>query len=223
MVFIETFYHHDLEVKRIRTKLVLTLLVITLLPVFPVYFLFEGLVGRSLEVGFNKNVETALELATTISQELFSQYRSETLAMTKEMAGIVTTEGVWGEAAPTLLRKAETIGKSKIDLFDRQGNLVLTASTDSSYGFPRLYEATLRQLLEKQNAETFTLPGDLTHISAFAPIVSRGVRNGSLLFTRAIDEEISQGSQHVVNVHQMFKTLDFFEDDLSKGFFPPRP
>ncbi len=218
MVFIETLYNQYVEVKRIRTKLVLSLLVITLLPVFPVYFLFQGLVERSLEIGFNKNVETALERATTISQELFSQYRRETLAVTKEMAGVVATQKIWGDAAPTLLQKAETIGKSKVDLFDRQGNLIFTGSTDSSYGFPRLYEATLRQLLEKRNAETFNLPGDLTHISAVAPIISRGVRHGSLLFTRAIDEEISQGSQHVVNVHQMFKTLDFFEDDLSKGF-----
>ncbi|MCG8606722.1 ATP-binding protein [bacterium] len=207
--------------RKIRTKLVLSLLLITLLPVLPVYFLFQGLVARSLEIGYNKNVETALEQATKISQELFALYKRETLATAIELADRLVSQGDlpdshWIEDIQTDL--AQQAGTSKIDFFDDDGKLVYTASNDSAQVFPEIYQATLRPLLQKKEPEVLDVARDLTHVSAFVPIRSTGAEPGILVLTRALDQEISQGSQHVVSVHQMFRTLNLFEEDLSRGF-----
>ena len=49
--------------KRIRTKLVLSLLVSTLLPIYPVYYQVKNLLQQSIEVGYNEKVEMALDPA----------------------------------------------------------------------------------------------------------------------------------------------------------------
>ncbi|MFQ5633108.1 MAG: hypothetical protein ACE5I1_30440, partial [bacterium] len=72
--------------KRIRTKLVLSLLVITVLPVYPIYHLIKGLVQQSIEVGYNENVEKALEDAAGISRALYSMYKEQTLNQATELA-----------------------------------------------------------------------------------------------------------------------------------------
>ena len=56
--------------KKIRTKLVLSLLVITLLPIFTVYYLITKLLQHIPQIGVNKNVEMALEHAAEFSRAL---------------------------------------------------------------------------------------------------------------------------------------------------------
>ena len=72
--------------RRIRTKLVLSLLVVTLIPVVPTYFVVKWLVHRSFDVAFTENIETALEEAARIPRGLYSQYREETLEFSARLA-----------------------------------------------------------------------------------------------------------------------------------------
>ena len=206
--------------KRIRTKLVLSFLVITLLPVFPVYYLVKSLLQRSLGIGFNKNVEMALEKATDFSRELYATYKSQTADFARELAASNWTHSLIdrGISAAVLSEKVKAIGRGKIDFFDATGKLLYTGSNYPEHAFPEIYQTTFRPLLKKQETEILTISDDLGHVSAFAPIDRNGVRLGFLVVTKAIEEEISRGSQRVVDVHQMFKTLDFFEDDLTRGF-----
>ncbi|MFQ6112785.1 MAG: ATP-binding protein [bacterium] len=206
---------------RIRTKLVLSLLVITLLPVFPVYYLVKSLLERSLEIGFNKNVEMALDEAAYISRELYEKYKSETLSFAEELASSDWVQKLLKNqngSAPLISEKARLIGKSKIDFFDKKGNLVYSASNVPEHTFPELYQNTLVPLSQQRNARILNIFHDPGHISAFAPILTNGHHQGFLVVTKAVDEEFTRGSLHVVKVHQMFKTLDFFEDDLTRGF-----
>ncbi|MFQ5770838.1 MAG: PAS domain-containing sensor histidine kinase [bacterium] len=207
--------------KKIRTKLVLSLLVITLLPVFPVYYLVKNLLKHSLEIGFNKNVEMALEHATDISRELYANYKQETVSFAKELAA-----SDWGQKlmkkqndfAGMFLQKAKSLGVVKIDFFDKNCNLIYTDSSDPQHSFPKLYQNNLRPLTAKQKAEFVNIVNDHGHISAFAPIFLNGVQQGFVVVTKAVDEKFTRGSLQVVKVHQMFKTLDFFQDDLTRGF-----
>ncbi|MFQ5866070.1 MAG: ATP-binding protein, partial [bacterium] len=207
--------------KRIRTKLVLSLLVITLLPVFPVYYLVKSLLERSLEIGFNKNVEMALEEAAHISRELYEKYKSETLFFAEELSSADWVQNLMNNQnglAPSLSEKIELIGKGRIDFFDKKGNLVYSGSNASDHIFPTLYQNTLVPLTLERNTKILNISDDPGHILAFAPIIRNGIHQGFLVVTKVVDEKFTRGSKQVVKVNQIFKTLDFFEDDLSRGF-----
>lgn len=207
--------------KKIRTKLVLSLLIITLLPVLPVYYLVNHLLVRSLEVGYNENVERALEHAAKISRELYAKYKSETLEFAVSTANSEWAKNLMSHqnnASSHISQNANQLGRAKIDFFDARSNLLFTGSSDPQHVFPKLYQNNLAPLTEKQEAQILTFSDDPGHIFAFAPIEINGNRRGFLVVTRTVDEGFTRGSAQVVKVHQMFKSLNLFEDNLARGF-----
>ncbi|MFQ5824322.1 MAG: PAS domain-containing sensor histidine kinase [bacterium] len=207
--------------KRIRTKLVIALLLITLLPVFPLYYLVKGLLDRSLEIGFNKNVEMALEQAAGISQDLYAKYKEETLTTAINLAAshwVKTRLKKQIGLGSMIVEKTNLVGVSKIELYDINGNLNYSGNNAPDHEFPHFYKSTLTRLIEKTEPGFLEIGTDPSHISAFAPIYANGKRLGFLVMTKSLDDKFIRGSQQVVKVHQMFKTLDLVRDDLKWGF-----
>ncbi|MCH7680202.1 HAMP domain-containing protein [candidate division KSB1 bacterium] len=206
--------------KRIRTKLVLSLLVSTLLPIYPVYYQVKSLLQQSIEVGYNENVVMALDQAAAISRELYSIYKGQTLSQAKELSSSGWARKLFEQknsSAIEMEEKAKWVG-GKIDVFDMKGNLVLTGSSAQGHAYPMIYQNTIVQLTKKRSPEILDLADDPGHILAFAPIKSNGENKGFLVVTKIIDEEFAIGSRQVVRVNQMFKTLDFFEGEVTSGF-----
>jgi len=205
--------------KRIRTKLVLSLLVITLLPIYPVYYQVKNLLQQSIEVGYNENVVTALDQAAAISRQLYSIYKDQTLSQAMEISSSEWARKLFEQtgSASGMEEKAKSIG-GKIDVFDMKGNLVLTGSSAQQHAYPMIYQNTIVQLTKKQTPEILNLANDPGHILAFAPIKSNTKKKGFLVVTKIVDEEFTTGSRQVVRVNQMFKTLDFFEGEVTSGF-----
>lgn len=203
---------------RIRIKIVLSLFVITLLPVFPVYYLVKNLLQTSREVGFNENVELALEQAVDISRELYSKYKNETLAFAQKVASMQRVKSYvkQSSAAPNMTEHLDSIGKARIEFFDKTGKLVYTQNNDPRHTFPVLYQNTLVPLTKKLEPEVLTRPDDPGHISAFAPIVANGTSHGFVVITKVVEADFIAGRKQIVEVNQMFKTLEFF--DLTRGF-----
>ncbi|NIR48327.1 HAMP domain-containing protein [candidate division KSB1 bacterium] len=204
---------------RIRTKIVLSLLVITLLPVYPVYVLLKNLHEKSRGIGFNKKVESALEDAVNISRELYAEYKKQTLTAAKEFAASDWVEKLLNKqdgVAASISNKAEELGTGKIDIFDQHGNLQYTGSNVLDAEFPQLYLNIVKPLTQKREPELLRLGDDRSHVSAFAPVIRNDAIKGFVVATKAIDQEFVRGSDQIVEVNQIFKTLDFL--NLTEGF-----
>ncbi|MFQ5639570.1 MAG: ATP-binding protein [bacterium] len=204
---------------RIRTKLVLSLLIITLLPVFPVYFLVKHLLRTSREIGFNKNVELALEHAVDISREQYATYKTATLALAEKIASSKALRASMAERetrAPAMIADLELNGKIKVDLFDKTATLLNSKSNDPELSSHVFYQNTLMPLTKKQQPDLLNGSQDPGFISAFAPILINGAPQGFVIVTKVVDARFIQGRKKIVDVNQMFKTLEFF--DLTEGF-----
>jgi len=200
--------------KRIRTKLIATLLVIALLPIYPLYFLVENLLEQSLGVGYNENVERALDAATELTRELYAKYRHETLATAAELAASTWVQKILaGRDGP-----ATPIRRGKLDLYDNQGNPVFSLADTSKHVYPPVYQTTISGLTQNTEPQILNISDDTRHLLAFAPVQRNGERIGSLIFTNKLDKNIAEGAQQVVRVNQIFKTLDFFEGELTGSF-----
>ena len=193
--------------KRIRTKLVLSLLVSTLLPIYPVYYQVKNLLQQSIEVGYNENVEMALDQAAAISRELYSIYKDQTLSQAMELSSSEWVRKLFEQRngrASEIEEESKLIG-GKIDIFDLKGNLVLTGSSAREHAYPMIYQNTVVQLTKKQTPEILDIVNDPAHILAFAPIKSNSKQKGFLVVIKIVDEEFTIGSKQIVRVNQMFK------------------
>lgn len=206
---------------KFRTKLVLTLLVITLLPVFPVYYLVKNLMQKSLEIGYNQNVEMALQHASGMAQKLYSEYKNETLATAKQLAASPWAKTILAQQnglSQSSADKVKLVGEGKIDIYNKNGEVIFSDGNSPGHPYPALYRNTIAGLAKKDQAEILNLANDSGHILAFAPIMMQGKSSGFIVVTKIVDEDFVQASEQIVSVHQMFKTLDFFEGDLTQGF-----
>ncbi|HEX9653961.1 MAG TPA: ATP-binding protein [bacterium] len=204
----------------IRAKLIATLLLIALLPILPIYFLVKDLLRKSQDIGFNQNVESALEHAADISRELYAIYKNETLNFARDLAASeMISNLLHGETrvASQRLQAVTFMKQCKLDVFDANGDLVFSFSAANDHIFPPLYEATIKSLGSKE-ADFVHLSDDPGHIAAVAPVKEKGTLPGLVVVTRLVDEKFTRGFQQVVNVNQMFKTIGFLEEEVTRGF-----
>ena len=205
--------------KSIRTKLILALFLITLLPVGPIYYLVKGLLRQSLEVGYNENVATALESASSLARELYGRFKQEALAFTKELSTRPEIELVFqsGRVSPGIDSLLAAHAPARLDFFDTAGTRLNTAKVGSMPDAPEVYRNDVGPLLTRDRANLVDAIGGNTFIVAFAPVLRNQHRMGTIVLTRRVDQDFSRRANSVVNVYQLFKTLDFF-GDLSEGF-----
>lgn len=113
--------------RRIRTKLVLALLVVALIPVVPSYYLAKGVVDHFLAVGFSRTVSSVIEGARGLSRELFSRYEEETLEFAVALAGSDDVRSALrGGSIPDRVGAdaARALGDFQIDMYDHQAQLI---------------------------------------------------------------------------------------------------
>src|SRR3990172_3310209 len=203
--------------KRIRTKLILSLFAVTLLPVYPVYYLVKNLLHRSLAIGYNQNVETALESASGISRTLYAKYKAETLTVTNKIADLCNTKKI-NFNRPATESCLQDLEKYKVLFYDNTGRLINAFTNSEQHTFPQIYQNDLAAISQKTETAILESPGGVEHIVAFAPLLQNGVRVGSLIVINAVTPEFTEKAQAVFKVLQMFKTLDFYEGELKGGF-----
>lgn len=204
----------------VRTKLVLAQLLITLLPVFPLYLLVKSFLEQSLEIGLNKRVESALEQATGISKTLYAAYKDETLVLAKEWAASDEIRQLLAGRQPGAATRIQALppGGFRISLYDSNGRLLFDRAPDSADGWPEPNVTDLREVASTNEAGFLEESEDPQLIRAFAPVQAGSERRGVLLVTRQLDPDFGRAAQQIVDVHQMFKTLGWIRDDLKRSF-----
>ncbi len=199
---------------RIQTKLVLAILFVSLLPVLPLYFVVNDFFEKSLEVGFNTQVEKALEDGTFLSRQLLTLFKQQLLDQAVELAdkiGNTPMESFDDHLFFPVLQDSLPI---RIQLYRADATLIFEKRSMPA-PFPPIYLNRIYPMLQD------SLPRLLDHlqnpqfISAMAPLESSA---GLLVLTRELPPAFTTRFQQIVNVNQMFKTLGFFRDDLQRSF-----
>ena len=203
--------------KSIRTKLILSILVITLFPVWPLYFLVGNLIDKSIKVGFNQDVQTALQNATMVSQLLFKQYKEETLALANELAAspsFISSEF----DNHTFFQNTSLPDDTDIHIYKTDGTLIASYSNSTDVTRLEFSPEKIAELATSQQAHLLEFSNTPTTLSAFAPIMNGQTQTHFLILSGSIDQKFLQASEQIVWVNQMFKTLDLAREDLHTGF-----
>ncbi len=205
--------------KSIRAKLILSILLITLLPVLPLYFVVKTVFEHSLEVGFNADVEQALEHSAALSGRLFSLYKQQlrqrvaTLAAHPEMRDFFA-----GRTHPdfaAFLDRYAAGDSIRLILYADDGRILAMAQQPERLDFPQLHQNALQPPDSAATAWFPDLRGERRYIAAAA--TSENAR-GFIVLLQKVDEDFLAKSRQIVEVNQMFKTLTVIEDDLRRSF-----
>jgi len=117
--------------RRLRTKLLLAILVVMLVPLVPSYHLVRQLVDRSFDLLFNDTVETAIDGAKSLSQQLYVRHRQETLELAASLENsphvrALLSEAQGPEAEAGLRAEAEILGAYALDVYNAASQRVLS-------------------------------------------------------------------------------------------------
>ncbi|MFQ5630653.1 MAG: ATP-binding protein [bacterium] len=206
---------------RIQTKFILALLLITLLPVFPLYYLIKNFHESSVEVGLNPQVENALEAATNLSQLLYSEYKNDVLELAKKYAASEEVQKAFIRAGMKKLQPISIpnhFASLEILAVDRMGNAVAELRASLSGLTPQLNLGEIDGFLKNRSAQIMPPGKSPEKISAIAPVLKNGDVPGIVIVTAQVDTGFVSSSQRVVEVNQMFKTINLLKDDLQQSF-----
>ncbi|MCA9733322.1 MAG: HAMP domain-containing protein [Deferribacteres bacterium] len=206
--------------KSLRTKLLLSILIITLLPVYPLYHLVKNFFSQSLEVGFNAKVEHALENASLFSQKIFADFRGETRLLGEALANSVQSH--------RLLRTPQ-IGNFDFTGFEKRFGpfLVIFYDKESSrlqeYNstreiYPQVTEDELAGVLGSNEPQFINPDLEPAYVSLFVPVKRNKERLGSLVVMRPAPKHFAEQSREIIEVNQMFKAIGVLRGDLESSF-----
>ena len=199
--------------RRIRTKLILSLLAAVLLPVLPSYYIVKKIISINMESYININVETAIEEAAGISRILRLKYRDEIKSVAVELANsneIIHFIQNRTLAPPNLTKYAKSIEPVKMDIYDARLNLVLSDSISTGTPFPPWDKHIINQLLQKSDPGFLEEGIPVQYLYAYAPIKSYGKNIGIAAVIHVLNENFIRSVNQILQINQMFKTFDFF-------------
>lgn len=205
--------------KHIRSKLMLAMLVIALLPVLPLAYIVRHVQQTSLEVGFNARVEDALEQAAGLSQLLFARHREAAIQQARELAAsTMLRNAIRAGTTPAAAWPADFAGPGRIELLDARGQRLFAASRGDAVAAPQLAPEKIDAVLQQPTAGIVEHAAAPDYLIAQAPVFDDGNRIATVVVTRPLDPAFARASRNVVEVNQMFKTLGFVYDDIQSGF-----
>ena len=109
---------------RIKTKLVLTLVIFSLFPALIMLFLAFGLINRNLRQWFSSPAEQLLDSSRAIAQRYYEQGRDNALSVARSLAH----ETQRGDAPAEIERRARERGFAGVLIYDQLGRLVFRSS-----------------------------------------------------------------------------------------------
>ncbi len=202
----------------IRVKFILILLFSILLPIAPSYFLVNGLIKQGLEIGLNKNVETALENASDFSKQLYAKHKQDTGNLLEELKSTtVISQLVQNQLSDQQIEKLKLFDIFQLNLYNQKSEIITeyTISNTDSLPLPKPSSLDIDNFI-KENHNGFYNVSDPRFIIAYAPVkLNDGA--GLLVATRVMPQSFAQSARHIVEVNQMFKRLDFISNDIKRG------
>ena len=205
--------------RSIRTKLMLALVVITLLPVYPLYHLVKNFFARSLEVGFNEKVVEALKNASGLSQIVFTHFREETIELCQALENAAEQRADNSMFSPDALTKIrDKFGTFRVIFFDKKSDRSRQYFAGDSLHYPRVFTAELQRLQAEKTMAFFETEPLPAFISVYVPGVHAGKMTGEIVVTRPLPPAFVQQSRRVIEVNQMFQAIGILRGDLERSF-----
>lgn len=205
--------------RHIRSKITLALIIIALLPIYPLSRVVEYLLEKGLALGLNVEVEQALESSLRSSKARYNRFRDETLEIARQLTKQESLRKLNVMTEPAQLKLSDLLPGTYhvfLEVFDTAGRCVL-AEPDSLKRFSTDGKL-LRAMIGPHEATLLDHEHQQRSIKVITPIISEGKEVGSFVVTRILPAQFVEDSQQILDVFQMMKSLALVRSSLRSSF-----
>jgi len=202
--------------KKIRTKIILIILVAVLLPIIPLSFLVNNLVNQSYRIGVNPQVSRALENGLNFSKAVYDLQRYQLVEALQQMQNSAASS-----------RNLGKISIESVQLDTSYWDILWVGYLNSDGDFKWKNEPgqpgdfDIRYISQFQSPQQRSLIVSDRSGNRFTAIL-KDFRGGSIrgywALQAAFKDEFLKRADHALNVYQMYQTLDLTQHEFPQNF-----
>ena len=206
---------------KLRMKLVVAFVGLTLVPTIILFTLASGLLTRAMEGWFNGQVESAVDSAVIVAQRHFTLLKDNVDRETKEISEIFST--ISPESRQRVLEKTRQENNLfSIKVFDSHKKIEIqvenaTASLDM-FQEPPPNSEVFRQALGGKASTISETEASSRFIRGYAPIKQNNRITGVLLVTFRVDAELTDAFTVANDSYSSYEQLKLFRHPLRSGY-----
>ncbi len=170
--FIKLFFDRRSGVlgSKLRTKLVIAFVGLTIVPTFLLFFIATGFVTKSIEGWFGMGIEGSLQESLEVAQTYYKELSQKNLRIARDIASRIAQEGF--EASSIKVDGAVGEGLVGIEVFDEEGRKVMAWPSEDLASIPGVERVDIERALKGEDFVSIesTLQGDV--VRAVVPVRS---------------------------------------------------
>jgi two-component system nitrogen regulation sensor histidine kinase NtrY len=214
---------------RFKTKLVLGILALAVVPAVLIFIIASNFITRSIEGWFKPQVERPLDQALVVAQTYYHNLESTALRHAQHLGRVIDREGLLADdrreaLASYLVEQQDVLGVSSITVFDPQGRALVQAKDPVLGDLPTrdVSESQLRQGLGGHEVTTVRelSSGDL--VEAVAPVWLTGPSGrrlgGVVVVGSHVPERLEAKIRGISQAFQEYKQVKLLKNPV-KGIY----
>ncbi|MBI4518381.1 MAG: PAS domain S-box protein [Deltaproteobacteria bacterium] len=211
---------------RLRTRLVLAFVSLTLFPTLLLFLVAQGFLNTAIENWFSVRVESSLAGSLDVAQSYYQATGNDSVHFARVLGEQVAQRGLWGSSRRAALReflaeKLRELNLSSIEVFDAGREAVVSVAQTEPAGatVPAAPSDMLDELLGGQ-ASTGTQrvsKGDL--VRGGMPLTGAdGKIIGALVVGEVVPRHVSRTAQDISRSYQEYRQLKTMKQPIKNGY-----
>ncbi len=209
---------------KLRTKLVLAFVGLTLVPTTILFVLASGLISSAMEGWFGRQVEEIVTSSIEVARDHYDsmeQYTSRAAEIAREELRKIDTQGDVGVVTEKLESLRQRFGFFSASILDVDSKPVATSSSATSeladFKEPPPRAESVLKALQGESVVSFEEEGPRQFVRSYLPI-SQGKPKAALVFTLRVNPEISAALGSMLTSYDEYKKLSFYKQPLKSSY-----
>jgi two-component system nitrogen regulation sensor histidine kinase NtrY len=219
---------------RLRTRLVVAFVGLTLFPTTLLFFVAEGFLNAALENWFNVRVESSLEGSLDVAQSYYQFAANNALHFAREIGRQAAEQGLWAGDRNAELQRFVQQKLAELNLAGLEVFAADLAPSATSTGLASRARADTKELPQRLPAEPADALAELAHGQEIArtqplgkgDVVRAGVpiraADGTLLGAVAVDyvvpRNVSQKARDIARSYEEYRQLVGMKQPIKNGY-----
>jgi nitrogen fixation/metabolism regulation signal transduction histidine kinase len=207
--------------RKIRSKIVLILLLIVFLPMIPISLMVYDLIDQSYRIGMNAEVQRALETGLSFSKVIYENQRKRLSDRLDQLTQWLPRgrDRVRTEFIRLFLEDENPYWRNPVLIYlNESGNELWRFSVDSLPPVP-VDMRTLKEMSASGRERLIVSNRSENIYTAIQKIDEKGQPVSYLLLQASIDPNVLEQSDYLLEINQIYQSLDLRRTDLMRSFF----
>ncbi len=210
---------------KLRTKLVVAFICLTLVPTTILFILASGLISTAMEGWFSRQVEEIVDSSVSVAKDHYNSLEALSLKFTfltrQEIEKIPTHILSSNESIKILDERRKAYGFYSIRVYDAEMKIITESSSVTSeiedFKEPPARNESLSRALNKETVVSFEEEGVRQFVRTYSPL-SLSNRKAVLVATLRVSPELSTALATILSSYDEYQKMNFYKQPLKSSY-----